>query len=236
MPPAGWRSRAASIRTSTARMPVPAAGPARRAHRSAVAGQQGRPARRHHDADRFRAVHARPFDPGRRSNRRRLELEGRVLLRLRLPSHADGRGAGRRISASSPMPCRTAMPASRSSPPTSGRETSVAWCRTATSGRRSRSWPRPGGVAAIHAEDNDIVMFMYEKLMRENRVGFEHMAEVHNALSEELSFNRVIRLAETRRGRRALHGPCLGGDRRGGAGSVAGDAASRCTAKRCTST
>jgi dihydropyrimidinase len=53
-----------------------------------------------------------------------------------------------------------------------------------------------GGVAAIHAEDNDIVMFMYEKLMRENRVSFEHMAEVHNALSEELSFNRVIRLAE----------------------------------------
>jgi dihydropyrimidinase len=53
-----------------------------------------------------------------------------------------------------------------------------------------------GGIACIHAEDNDIVMFMYEKLMRENRVSFEHMAEVHNALSEELSFNRVIRLAE----------------------------------------
>ena len=55
---------------------------------------------------------------------------------------------------------------------------------------------KAGGVAAIHAEDNDIVMFMYQKLMRENRVGFEHMAEVHNTLSEELSFNRVIRLAE----------------------------------------
>jgi dihydropyrimidinase len=53
-----------------------------------------------------------------------------------------------------------------------------------------------GGIACVHAEDNDIVMFMYEKLMRENRVSFEHMAEVHNALSEELSFNRVIRLAE----------------------------------------
>ena len=53
-----------------------------------------------------------------------------------------------------------------------------------------------GGIAAIHAEDNDIVMFMYEKLMRENRVGIEFMAEVHNTLSEELSFNRVIRLAE----------------------------------------
>ncbi len=53
-----------------------------------------------------------------------------------------------------------------------------------------------GGLAAIHAEDNDIVMHMYEKLIREDRVGFENMAEVHNTLSEDLSFNRVIRLAE----------------------------------------
>ncbi len=53
-----------------------------------------------------------------------------------------------------------------------------------------------GGVAAIHAEDNDIVMHMYEKLIREDRVGFENMAEVHSTLSEDLSFNRVIRLAE----------------------------------------
>src|ERR1700751_5204033 len=53
-----------------------------------------------------------------------------------------------------------------------------------------------GGMPAIHAEDNDIVMHMYEKLIREDRVGFENMAEVHNTLSEDLSFNRVIRLAE----------------------------------------
>jgi dihydropyrimidinase len=52
-----------------------------------------------------------------------------------------------------------------------------------------------GGIAAIHAEDNDLVMHMYEKLTREDRVGFENMAEVHNTLSEDLSFNRVIRLA-----------------------------------------
>jgi dihydropyrimidinase len=49
----------------------------------------------------------------------------------------------------------------------------------------------------IHAEDNDIVMHMYAKLIREGRVGFEHMAEVHNALSEDLSFRRVLRLAES---------------------------------------
>src|ERR1700726_4908273 len=55
---------------------------------------------------------------------------------------------------------------------------------------------RSGGLAAIHAEDNDIVMHMYEKLIREDRTGFENMAEVHTTLSEDLSFNRVIRLAE----------------------------------------
>jgi len=55
---------------------------------------------------------------------------------------------------------------------------------------------RAGGLATIHAEDNDIVMHMYEKLIREDRTGFENLAEVHNTLSEDLSFNRVIRLAE----------------------------------------
>jgi len=55
---------------------------------------------------------------------------------------------------------------------------------------------KSGGLATIHAEDNDIVMHMYEKLIREDRTGFENLAEVHNTLSEDLSFNRVIRLAE----------------------------------------
>ncbi len=55
---------------------------------------------------------------------------------------------------------------------------------------------KQGGIASIHAEDNDIVMHMYEKLTREGRTGFENMAEVHNTLSENLAFNRVIRLAE----------------------------------------
>src|SRR5207247_9407588 len=54
---------------------------------------------------------------------------------------------------------------------------------------------KAGGLATIHAEDNDIVMHMYEKLIREQRTGFENMAKVHNTLSEDLSFNRVIRLA-----------------------------------------
>jgi dihydropyrimidinase len=53
------------------------------------------------------------------------------------------------------------------------------------------------GLGVIHAEDNDIVMHMYGKLFREGRTGFEHMAEVHNTLSEDLSFGRIIRLAES---------------------------------------
>jgi dihydropyrimidinase len=56
---------------------------------------------------------------------------------------------------------------------------------------------REGGLGVIHAEDNDIVMHMYAKLIREGRVEFEHLAEVHNQLSEDLSFRRVLRLAES---------------------------------------
>ena len=39
-------------------------------------------------------------------------------------------------------------------------------------------------------------MHMYGKLIREGRTGFENLAEVHNTLSEDFSFRRVIRLAE----------------------------------------
>src|SRR5258707_7198774 len=56
---------------------------------------------------------------------------------------------------------------------------------------------KAGGLGVIHAEDNDIVMHMYATLIREGRVGFEHLAEVHNRLSEDLSFRRILRLAES---------------------------------------
>jgi dihydropyrimidinase len=55
---------------------------------------------------------------------------------------------------------------------------------------------RHGGLACIHAEEDDLVMHMYEKLIAEGRVGFENMAEVHSALSEDLAFRHIIRLAE----------------------------------------
>jgi dihydropyrimidinase len=54
---------------------------------------------------------------------------------------------------------------------------------------------KSGGLAAIHAEDNDLVMHMYEKLTRGGRTSFHNMAQVHTTLSEDLAFNRVIRLA-----------------------------------------
>ncbi|MPZ45119.1 MAG: amidohydrolase family protein [Betaproteobacteria bacterium] len=55
---------------------------------------------------------------------------------------------------------------------------------------------REQGMCVMHGEDNDIVMHMYEKLIREGRVGFEHMAEVHNAMSEDMSFRRILALAQ----------------------------------------
>ena len=56
---------------------------------------------------------------------------------------------------------------------------------------------KEGGLGCIHAEDNDIVMHMYAKLVREGRIGFENLAEVHNQLSEDLSFRRILRLAQS---------------------------------------
>ncbi len=53
-----------------------------------------------------------------------------------------------------------------------------------------------GGVLAVHAEDEDIVMHMYRRLHAEGRTGTEFLQEAHNNLSEDLSFRRVIRLAE----------------------------------------
>lgn len=52
------------------------------------------------------------------------------------------------------------------------------------------------GIAAIHAEDDDMVMHNYTRFIEQGKVGFEHLAEVHSTLSEDLAFRRVIRLAE----------------------------------------
>src|SRR5262249_42824117 len=52
-----------------------------------------------------------------------------------------------------------------------------------------------GGLLAIHAEDDDLVMYMYERLEREGRTDIGNMPLVHSAMSEDIAFHRVLRLA-----------------------------------------
>ena len=53
-----------------------------------------------------------------------------------------------------------------------------------------------GGLMLIHSEDEDIVQYMYNKLTEEERTEWYNIHEVHNNMSEDLSFRRVIRVAE----------------------------------------
>jgi dihydropyrimidinase len=53
-----------------------------------------------------------------------------------------------------------------------------------------------GGVLAVHAEDEDIVMFMSRQLHEQGRTDTAFLHEAHPNLSEDLSFRRVIRLAQ----------------------------------------
>ena len=109
----------------------------------------------------------------------------------------------------------------------SPRPARAAWSISAISGRHSRCWRKAGGLGVIHAEDNDIVMHMYAKLIREGRVGFENMAEVHNRLSEDFRFRRIHAPCRKHSRHRALHDARLGRDRRRrhrrGAGEAAAD-------------
>jgi dihydropyrimidinase len=51
------------------------------------------------------------------------------------------------------------------------------------------------GILAVHAEDHDIVQFMYEKLREEKQTEGWKLHLVHNKLSESLAFRRTIQLA-----------------------------------------
>lgn len=53
-----------------------------------------------------------------------------------------------------------------------------------------------GGVMAIHAEDEDIVMYMSKVLHAQGRTHTTFLPDAHPAISEDLAFRRVIRLAE----------------------------------------
>ncbi|ODU23577.1 MAG: hypothetical protein ABT15_22025 [Pseudonocardia sp. SCN 73-27] len=52
-----------------------------------------------------------------------------------------------------------------------------------------------GGITMIHSEDDDIVQHMYRRLLADDRMEYTNLHEVHNSLSEDLSFRRAIRLA-----------------------------------------
>ena len=52
------------------------------------------------------------------------------------------------------------------------------------------------GLIFVHAEDDDIVQYMYGKLGEEERTEWYNIHEVHNNMSEDLSFRRVLRVAE----------------------------------------
>jgi dihydropyrimidinase len=54
---------------------------------------------------------------------------------------------------------------------------------------------KSGGVMVVHAEDDDLVQFNYERFTAEGRADGWNMHLVHTKLSEELAFDRVIRLA-----------------------------------------
>lgn len=52
-----------------------------------------------------------------------------------------------------------------------------------------------GGIMAVHAEEDDIVTYMTDKLTRERRDQGYNLHLVHNNLSEDLAFRKIIRLA-----------------------------------------
>ncbi len=55
---------------------------------------------------------------------------------------------------------------------------------------------RHGGIMAVHAEDDDIVNYMEQKLKREGNDQGYNLHLVHNNISEDLAFRKIVRLAE----------------------------------------
>jgi dihydropyrimidinase len=53
-----------------------------------------------------------------------------------------------------------------------------------------------GGIMAVHAEEDEIVRYMTEKLKREGNAQGYNLHLVHNNISEDLAFRHVIRLAK----------------------------------------
>src|SRR5439155_26184370 len=56
-----------------------------------------------------------------------------------------------------------------------------------------------GGVLAVHAEDEDVVMYMYPRLPAQGRSGTSFLHEAHSRLPEDPSLPPLIRLSESQR-------------------------------------
>src|SRR5215472_8790616 len=54
---------------------------------------------------------------------------------------------------------------------------------------------RHGGIMVVHAEDDDLVQFNYERFREEGRIDGTNLHLVHSKLSESLAFRRTIALA-----------------------------------------
>jgi dihydropyrimidinase len=53
-----------------------------------------------------------------------------------------------------------------------------------------------GGLMTVHSEDDDMVQYNYRKLEREERTEWFNIHEVHTNVVEDVSFRRVLRVAE----------------------------------------
>jgi dihydropyrimidinase len=53
-----------------------------------------------------------------------------------------------------------------------------------------------GGLLTVHSEDDDMVQYNYQKLDRDERTEWFNIYEVHTNMVEDVSFRRVIRMAE----------------------------------------
>jgi dihydropyrimidinase len=54
-----------------------------------------------------------------------------------------------------------------------------------------------GGIMVVHAEDDDVVQFNYERFRAEGMTDGINLHHVHSKLSEKLAFRRTIQMAET---------------------------------------
>ena len=52
------------------------------------------------------------------------------------------------------------------------------------------------GLMVVHAEDDDLVQFLYRRLKDQGTYDWTNMHKAHTNMSEDISFRRVIRAAE----------------------------------------